>query len=64
MIGDPSKMRVQISYDTESFMLGIRLTDQGSGDAMLAEIDPDLAMRVGEQMFKLGADMRAKKKAS
>src|SRR3954452_3417258 len=54
IIGDPSKMRVQISYDLNSFQLGIRLTDQGSGDAMLAEMDPDLAMRVGEQMFKIG----------
>lgn len=64
IIGDPSKMRVQITYDTESFMLGIRLTDQLTGDAMMAEIDPGLAMSVGEKMFKLGSDMKAKRQAS
>jgi len=59
--GDPSKMRVQLSYDTESMTMGIKLTDQATGDAMMANISPDMAMQVGDKMFKLGADLRAKK---
>jgi hypothetical protein len=64
VLGDPTKMRVQVYYDTEKFTLGLRLVDQGSGDSMMAEIDPDLAMTVGEKMFKIGSDMKARKQAS
>ena len=60
--GDPTKVRVQISYDTETLKVGIRLTDQGTGEAMMADIDPDLAMAAGERMFKVGADLKARKR--
>ena len=62
IIGDPSKMRVQLSYDMESLMMGIKLTDQATGDAMMANITPEMAMQVGDKMFKIGADLRAKKR--
>lgn len=59
--GDPSKMRVQLSYDTENMTMGLRLTDQATGDAMMANISPEMAMQVGDKMFKIGADLRAKR---
>lgn len=62
ILGDPSKMRVQLSYDTESMTLGLKLTSQSSGEAMMANITPDMAMKVGDQMFKIGADLRAKQR--
>ena len=56
-------MRVQLSHEVDAWVLGLRLTDQGSGDSMLANITPDMAMQLGEQMFKLGADLKAKRKS-
>jgi len=61
ILGDPSKMRVQLTYDMESLTMGLKLTDQLTGDAMMANISPDMAMSVGDKMFKIGADLRAKK---